>query len=221
MRIAAWVMLGWCCATAAGAQAYTAKVIAVIDGDTLLTLQGNKKTTVRLAGIDAPEKMQPWGSESRAALTKLTLRKEVRVTPHAVDEYGRVVAELEVQDAPGVHPVNVNHEQLRRGMAWADPFHRAGKTTMELQGQAQRARLGLWQQARPQPPWAFRRGEERTSAIKPDTPRAGAECTGKRYCSQMASCEEAEYYFSQCGLRRLDRDGNGVPCENLCGAKGR
>ncbi len=63
MRIAAWLVLGWCCATAAGAQAFTAKVIVVIDGDTLMTLQGNKKATVRLAGIDAPEKAQPWGSE--------------------------------------------------------------------------------------------------------------------------------------------------------------
>ena len=41
-------------------------------------------------------------------------------------------------------------------------------------------------------------------------------CGEKRYCSQMVSCEEAMFYFKVCGLRRLDRDGDGIPCERLC-----
>lgn len=39
---------------------------------------------------------------------------------------------------------------------------------------------------------------------------------GKRYCKEMRSCEEAKYYLNQCGLSRLDRDKDGIPCESIC-----
>ena len=32
----------------------------------------------------------------------------------------------------------------------------------------------------------------------------------------MASFEEARFYLEECGFARLDRDGDGVPCESLC-----
>lgn len=44
-------------------------------------------------------------------------------------------------------------------------------------------------------------------------------CSGKRKCGEMASCEEARFYLSTCGVRSLDRDGDGVPCESLCGSR--
>lgn len=37
------------------------------------------------------------------------------------------------------------------------------------------------------------------------------------YCKSMQSCEQAKFYLNQCGANRLDRDGDGVPCENVCG----
>lgn len=42
------------------------------------------------------------------------------------------------------------------------------------------------------------------------------QCGGKRYCSQMTSCAEARFYLNTCGLKKLDRDGDGIPCENVC-----
>lgn len=41
------------------------------------------------------------------------------------------------------------------------------------------------------------------------------QCGRKRYCSQMSSCSEARFYL-QCGVTRLDRDKDSVPCESLC-----
>ncbi|MAO04776.1 MAG: hypothetical protein CL804_09730 [Citromicrobium sp.] len=32
----------------------------------------------------------------------------------------------------------------------------------------------------------------------------------------MSSCEEAMYYYQQCGVGRLDGDNDGIPCEKLC-----
>jgi deoxyribonuclease I len=37
-----------------------------------------------------------------------------------------------------------------------------------------------------------------------------------KYCKQMKSCDEAKFYLNSCGLKALDRDGDGVPCEALC-----
>ena len=204
MKIIAGLLV-WFCAGAC-AETFTAKVIAVIDGDTVVVLHQNKKTTVRLAGIDAPEKTQPFGPTSRAALLALVLRKEVRVTTSAVDDYGRVVAVVETGR------INVNEEQLRRGMAWEYSHHHADKALVALQTEAQRARVGLWTQAHPQPPWDYRK--DATATRKPAL--SNRACGNKRYCSQMVSCAEAKFYFTHCGNKKLDKDGDGVPCENLC-----
>lgn len=42
------------------------------------------------------------------------------------------------------------------------------------------------------------------------------KCEGKRYCKEMRSCKEAIFYLKQCGVSRLDRDKDGVPCETIC-----
>lgn len=42
-------------------------------------------------------------------------------------------------------------------------------------------------------------------------------CGAKRRCGQMQSCTEARFYLQNCGVRSLDRDGDGLPCESLCG----
>jgi len=42
------------------------------------------------------------------------------------------------------------------------------------------------------------------------------QCGAKKYCSQMSSCAEAEFYLNTCGLQKLDRDDDGIPCESLC-----
>lgn len=49
--------------------------------------------------------------------------------------------------------------------------------------------------------------------IAPDT---AWSCGKKRYCTEMLSCGEAQFYLQQCGLSRLDGDGDGIPCETLC-----
>ena len=44
-----------------------------------------------------------------------------------------------------------------------------------------------------------------------------APCGTKKTCREMVNCEEARHYLRDCGLKRLDRDGDGVPCNSLCG----
>lgn len=42
-------------------------------------------------------------------------------------------------------------------------------------------------------------------------------CEGKYKCGQMNSCDEAYFYLQQCGVGKLDRDKDGIPCESICG----
>jgi len=62
--------------------------------------------------------------------------------------------------------------------------------------------------------------EVRTDARKNATVRTNDnkfyECGTKTFCTEMNSCEEAKYFYSFCGLLRLDGDKDGIPCESLC-----
>lgn len=43
-------------------------------------------------------------------------------------------------------------------------------------------------------------------------------CSGKMYCSEMNSCEEAMFYQNNCPDTKMDGDGDGIPCESQwCG----
>jgi hypothetical protein len=55
-----------------------------------------------------------------------------------------------------------------------------------------------------------------TTALTPAASSGGFTCAGKRYCREMTSCEEAKFYLTQCGVRSLDGNHDGVPCETLC-----
>lgn len=46
---------------------------------------------------------------------------------------------------------------------------------------------------------------------------ADCVCGTKSKCKEMESCAEARCFLEKCGVTRLDGDGDGVPCEAICG----
>lgn len=42
-------------------------------------------------------------------------------------------------------------------------------------------------------------------------------CGIEKTCPQMRTCAEAHFYLTICGHSRRDADGDGIPCENVCG----
>jgi endonuclease YncB( thermonuclease family) len=69
----------------------------------------------------------------------------------ATDTYGRKVGRLQVDALP------VDAELVRRGWAWASTRYRRNPALVDAQREARRARLGLWQDTQPTPPWVWRR----------------------------------------------------------------
>ena len=61
---------------------------------------------IRLSGIDAPEKAQPYGQRSKENLSRLVFKKEVRVEWQKRDRYGRILGKVMVQpsDCPTCPP---------------------------------------------------------------------------------------------------------------------
>lgn len=54
-------------------------------------------------------------------------------------------------------------------------------------------------------------------AVVRSKPKIRLQCSGKRTCGEMNSCAEANFYLDECGVSRLDGDGDGIPCESICG----
>ena len=70
-------------------------VMGVTDGDTIKVLDGDLVLhKVRLTGIDAPERDQPFGNVSKKHLASIVAGKEVFVESSKKDEYGRVLGVL-------------------------------------------------------------------------------------------------------------------------------
>lgn len=139
-----------------------AKVIAVIDGDTLLLMPINASAAnlrfykLRLADIDAPELDQPFGLEAKRDLAGWVLHQQVRVVTVATDRYGRRVGWISLAE-PANGGVDINTQLVRRGDAWALSRSRRAAHLVTVQQHAQRARRGLWAEEGATPPWVWRK----------------------------------------------------------------
>jgi len=123
-----------------------------------------------------------------------------------VDRYGRSVGKIWLGER------DINRELVTEGHAWVYRQYMTDASLLQDEQAARSRELGLWSLDNPIPPWEWRRGSRAESAPA----RMSSGCGSKRYCREMASCEEAMFYLEECGLTRLDGDSDGVPCETIC-----
>jgi len=133
------------------------EVVGIADGDTLTLLDSSKtQYKIRLAGIDAPEKTQPFGNQSRQALARLAFRQHVVVEWTKYDRYRRIIGKVRLDG----HDLNL--AQVTGGMAWHYKEYEREQTRLErsqyaaAESKAREAREGLWRDPAPVPPWDFR-----------------------------------------------------------------
>jgi endonuclease YncB( thermonuclease family) len=132
----------------------TGKVVAIADGDTLTILDESKtQHKIRLAGIDAPEKGQPFGTKAREALGDKVFQQSVRVDVIDVDRYHREVGRIFLGDR------FVNMEMVRDGFAWRYVQYDKPGEFRAAEADAREHRRGLWSDPNPMPPWEWRKAK--------------------------------------------------------------
>ena len=141
------LLLTLCCSIPLHAAQY--KCTRVTDGDTITVTQNGFKTTIRLVGIDAPEKSrkkhepgQPFSQASTKYLAGIVLNKYVDIVSYGNDRYGRTLGVVYVDGK------NVNLEMVKAGLAEVyrgkpapgfdnDPYQKA-------EDEARSAGKGMW-----------------------------------------------------------------------------
>ena len=129
----------------------TARVVRVVDGDTIVVTQGGREDRVRYIGVDTPESVKPgtpvqcFGHQASDANDRLVAGRAVRLVEGAEprDRYGRLLAYVyRVSDG-----VFVNASLVRRGFARTltiPPNDRFAHRFAALEDEARAARRGLW-----------------------------------------------------------------------------
>lgn len=147
---AALVLLLLLVAPACAEQQFAGRVLAVDDGDTVRVQRGAGEVRVRIFGVDAPEATQAYGPEARDVARRLLLDRQVTVVMKDVDQYGRLVASLQVNGR------DIGPELIAAGAAWNYPQFSRDDRFAALEAAARRARRGLWALPDPMAPWLFR-----------------------------------------------------------------
>ncbi len=216
----------------AGEVVLEGRVVHVADGDTLDVLvdegsadaNGGTEYTIRLDGIDCPEKRQAFGTEARAFAAERALGRQVTVRVFDTDRYGRLIGEVIL---PG--GLSLNEELVAAGLAWWYRRYAPGNQQLAFfEREARKRRLGLWAQDGPVAPWDWRRGKRSQSPADAITEKEKDVDPALRYdpfgpdrdCGDFRSQEEAQRFFEAAGgpekdPHRLDSDGDGIACEGL------
>lgn len=204
------------------------RVSRVVDGDTVVLAIDGVDTTVRLIGVDAPEKSdarkaaEPFAAESSEFLTNLLAGEEVFVEdnegPQKTDRYGRHLCYL-YRSPDGLF---VNIEIIRQGYGHAlteYPFQHLERFRA-TEAQARDAKRGLWAPEEPTGPMAVKPA----AAPSPRQPSDEAQKPPKR--DEAASITVyvtrtgAKYHTSGCrylakskiAMKLKDAKGRYSPC---------
>ena len=144
---------------------FTAKVRKIVDGDTIHVVDkyGNQ-FKIRLTGIDAPEKNQAYGLESKNQLSEAINNRWVFLEskpnegkPYTVDRYKRVLAKVILNGA------DINLLQISSGYAWHFKRYQNQQSPSDQKAydyaekNAKKNQLGLWEEKKPIAPWKWRK----------------------------------------------------------------
>lgn len=225
----------------------SALVTSVVDGDTLkLTIDENTET-IRMIGINSPEKGACFYNEAKDRLTEIALDKEVKVeldpTQGERDKYDRLLAYIWIGER------NLNQQMIREGLAREytyDESYKYQKDFLDASSVAIKQNLGIHGAS-----CACEQNEElarnctscniatitfsnwdctsyQRELVDTDctigcseedlaTPPTEFQCDCSKKCTQFSSCEEAQYQLEICGCTGIDGDGDGLACDAVCG----
>ncbi|MFY7840555.1 MAG: thermonuclease family protein [Lacibacter sp.] len=128
------------------------KAVRIVDGDTFDLLVDKTTYRIRLAGIDAPEKSQDYGTASKQLLGTLCAGELLTVVVTDTDRNKRKIAEVYSSKK-----VWINKEIIAKGMAWHFKKYSTNKELATAEEQARKQKIGLWSLKNPVAPWEWRK----------------------------------------------------------------
>jgi endonuclease YncB( thermonuclease family) len=133
------------------------RVVHVTDGEAFTMVDaGERERQVRLSGIDAPERGQPYSEASALHLAGLVAGRRILVDYYQKDRHERLVGKV------FFNCMDINFVQIQRGFAWHDTedIFKQSPADMHLYAtaaiKARKAATGLWQEPNPVAPWNWR-----------------------------------------------------------------
>lgn len=177
-----------------------AKVVKIIDGDTIVLESGE---TVRLIGIDAPEKKDCFAQRSSQEIKRLIDGKEVRLEKDVseTDRYQRLLRYI------WLNQTLINDELVRRGFAKAYPYAPDlgyKDQFAQAEQEAKENNRGLW--------------GECSKSTNSTSDKPGLESAEDKDCKDFKTHAEAQAFFESAGPgdpHKLDGNRDGIACESL------
>ena len=132
------------------------ELVRIFDGDSAIVRYEGETLHVRIAGIDAPEKGQPYADESRDRFVAFLKSPTARIDILKKDVFRRWLVRIEVNGE------DLGETLLSEGHAW---FFRRYQSDLspEVRSRYDRAerdararKRGLWQDSEPVAPWDYR-----------------------------------------------------------------
>jgi len=163
----------------------TAHVVGIIDGDTVdVTIPPARKVRVRLHGVDAPERGEPFSQQALVFTRVLMFSRDVTLTGKDVDVYGRLVARIVIDGKDASEAI------IAAGLGCT--FHRyAVDPALDAAlSRAQAGHLGFWATGTKQPACVAREAQTRSaSAAQVQTTSVIGNVSSKVY--HLPSCRNA------------------------------
>lgn len=152
------------------------------------------------------------------------------------DKYDRVLADVYLQDMPYESGTLFAEKMIRDGYGWVYRTWIKTKNYKKLlvaEQYAKRKKLGLWNKntcnwKRIPATWSWKNSDGKNivtstgwSSIPKDisnisTPSSQYSCSSvPRYCKDVKTREEAQYYLLTCKATKFDRDNDGIACEDI------
>lgn len=140
------------------AETLSGRIVGVVDGDTVdLLVDGRDLVRVRIAGIDAPERGQPFGQRSKQKMSDMVFGKPADVVFDKRDRYGRTIGKVIVNGR------DAGLLLIDSGLAWHYKKYEREQSVSDrrlysdAEQQARRLQVGFWSESDPVPPWDWRK----------------------------------------------------------------
>ena len=131
---------------------FSAKVMEIVGGDTIILWHNNRTEKIRLNGVVCPDKTQPYGGQAKRFTSFMIQNKDVTVRVVGKDQNGSTIGDVILRDGQ-----ELNKELVKEGLAWWDRKQSTNQNLGQLENVARAEKRGLWADPHPVPPWEWKK----------------------------------------------------------------